>query len=91
MGKITIQDQNELADGWRFTVQTPEDTTHTVTLDKEYYQKLTAGKVTPEDVIKESFGFLLTREPASAILSEFNLKDIESYFPEFLHKISNQL
>jgi hypothetical protein len=63
-------------------------TRHTVSLDEEYYQKLTAGKISQEDLIKRSFEFLLKRESKESILSRFNLKLISNYFPEYESKIS---
>jgi len=58
-------------------------TEHAVTLDGDYYQNLTDGKITREEFIKISFDFLLEREPKESILSEFNLRVIKNYFPEF--------
>jgi len=60
---------------------------HTVTLDDEYYQNLTDGKVTKEELIKRSFEFLLKRESKESILSKFNLRIIKNYFPEYEGKI----
>ena len=54
-----------------------------VRLETEYYEKLTSGKLTPEDLVKKSFEFLLEREPAGSILQEFNLSVIQKYFPEY--------
>lgn len=62
-------------------------TQHTVSLDDEYYQKLTGGRMTKEELIRDSFEFLLEREPKESILSKFNLKVISQYFPEFEEKI----
>jgi len=62
-------------------------TQHTVSLDDEYYQKLTQGRMTKQELIKNSFEFLLKREPKESILSKFNLKVISQYFPEFKKKI----
>jgi hypothetical protein len=62
-------------------------TQHTVSLDDEYYQKLTGGRITKEELIRDSFEFLLEREPKESILSKFNLKVISQYFPEFEEKI----
>lgn len=56
---------------------------HTVTLQDEYYRKLSAGKVTPEELIHRSFEFLLAREPKESILSSFDLPVIQRYFPEY--------
>jgi len=58
-------------------------TEHAVTLDDGYYQNLTDGKITREEFIKKSFEFLLERESRESILSEFNLRVINNYFPEF--------
>jgi hypothetical protein len=44
-----------------------------------------------EPVVRESFRFLLEREPASAILSRFSLSDITSYFPEYLGELTHWL
>ena len=58
-------------------------TEHIVTLDDEYYQHLTDGEITREELIEMSFEFLLEREPKESIFSKFNLKIINNYFPEF--------
>jgi hypothetical protein len=62
---------------------------HKVTLDDNFYNKLTQGKKTKQDLLKDSFEFLLEREAKESILSEFNLKLIQHYFPEYESKISN--
>jgi hypothetical protein len=60
---------------------------HTVYLDDEYYHKLTYEKISGEELIKKSFEFLLERESKESILSEFNLRIIKNYFPEYEEKI----
>ena len=60
---------------------------YAVTLEDSYYQDLTQGKVTKEELIEKSFKFLLERESKESILSKFNLKIIKSYFPEFEEEI----
>lgn len=83
MNKITITNKEKTAQGWRFVVETPAGTEHTVTLDSDYYQELTSGDISAQVLIKKGFAFLLDNEPASAILSAFELKEIENYFPKF--------
>ena len=63
-------------------------TKHTVALDEDYYQKLTKGKISKEQLIEKSFSFLLTRESKESILRRFNLRVIKRYFPEYESKIS---
>jgi len=62
-------------------------TEHVVTLDDEYYQHLTDGEMAREELIEMSFEFLLEREPKESILSRFNLRIINNYFPEFEKEI----
>ena len=62
---------------------------HAVTVDDKYYQNLTGGKTTKEELIKRSFEFLLKRESKESILSKFNLRIINNYFPEYEEKIKN--
>jgi len=52
---------------------------HKVSMDEDYYQKLTGRKITREELIKKSFVFLLERESKESILSKFNLKIIKKY------------
>lgn len=68
---------------YQVTVSKQTETTHTVTLDDEYYQKLTSGSVAPEVLIKASFEFLLQREDNSSILRTFDLPVIQSYFADY--------
>jgi len=58
-------------------------TKHNITLAESYYQKLTGGKITKEELIKKSFEFLLERESKESILSSFDLPLINRYFPEY--------
>jgi len=62
--------------------------THTVTVDDDYYEKLTCKQITKEELVKKSFKFLLERESKESILSSFDLKVINNYFPEYEKRIS---
>ena len=66
-------------------------TTHRVTLSGDYHQKLTGGAVTPEELIRRSFEFLLEREPKESILSKFDLPVIGRYFPDYEREIRRRL
>lgn len=75
-----------------FLVIVKEDDTkteqeHIVSLDEDYYQYLSQEKITKEELIQKSFEFLLKKESKESILSRFNLKVIERYFPEYEEKI----
>lgn len=65
------------------TVEGKTTTTHHVTVDDAVYRRLTGGKVTPEELIRQSFEFLLEREPNTSILRRFDLTVISNYFPEY--------
>lgn len=81
---MKIEVEGKSKDEFRVTViENDSRTEHTVTLDDEYYEKLTKGKMTKEELIEKSFEFLLKREPKESILSKFHLELINHYFPEF--------
>ena len=42
------------------------------------------------DLVWSSFEFLLEREPATSILREFGIREIERYFPEYREEITRR-
>ena len=82
MSTITILKQNETESGWKFLVAI-DDTTFKVEVERTYWQEITDGTTDVEELVRRSFEFLLEREPKDAILRQFNLQDIEKYFPEY--------
>lgn len=60
-------------------------TEHTVTVSPASLARWGAGSEPKdvEDLVSRSFEFLLEREPPGAILRQFELSTIESYFPEY--------
>lgn len=70
------------------TVSGKTKTTHVVSVDENYFKKLTEGKITVEKFVHLSFEFLLDREPNTSILRQFNIREINHYFPEFESEIS---
>ncbi|MDA1334507.1 MAG: hypothetical protein O2794_00630 [bacterium] len=59
---------------------------HQVQLKDETYEKLGNGR-SKEDFIRDSFRFLLEREPKENILKEFDMSVISTYFPEYESEI----
>jgi hypothetical protein len=75
-----------VVDGWRFEVRVSDEsgaTWHEVSLKQADYDRLTGGKAPPEKLVRESFAFLLEREPKEAIMGRFNLAVIGRYFPDY--------
>jgi hypothetical protein len=66
-------------------------TIHRVTLREADRLRLGAKDVSTEQVIEESFHFLLERESNTSILSSFDLPVIGKYFPEYVREIRKQL
>ena len=71
--------------------QTSTQTKHRVHMSQEYYRELCGATVTHEYVLISAFKFLLEREPNTMILAEFDLTDINRYFPEFEEEIKARL
>lgn len=63
---------------------------HDVTVAHEALQRYAPG-ATAEDLLRESFAFLLEREPPSSILRTFTIETIEHYFPEYPEEIRRRL
>ena len=63
------------------------ESTHRVTVKQADYDRLTGGKIEPEELVKRSFEFLLQREPKESILGRFDLFVISRYFPEYEREI----
>jgi hypothetical protein len=72
-------------------IEAKSESTHLVTLDPKDYARLSGGTIAPETLIRESFAFLLEREPKESILSRFDLTVISRYFPEFEREIKKRL
>ena len=87
---IRILKQVDTDLGWQFTVGI-DGTTYAVTLSQDYWQRLTAGRGEPSRFIEASFKYLLDREPKEQILSEFDLSQIELYFPSYPGEIITYL
>lgn len=57
------------------------ETVHRVTLDKGFVDKL---GLSPEEVVRKSFVFLLAREPKESIMPSFSIPtSILKFFPDF--------
>jgi hypothetical protein len=76
---------------YEVTIRAGTTTTHTVSVDPAYYQRLTGGQVSPERLVEASFEFLLEREPNTSILRQFELPVINRYFPEYENTIRQRL
>ena len=67
------------------------ETRHRVTLRKTDYERLAEDQASPEELVAESFRFLLEREPKESILRSFDLTVIGRYFPEYEREIVKRL
>jgi hypothetical protein len=77
-----------------FRVQVREggrETTHQVTVPERLGEGLELRDDRLEQVVRESFRFLLEREPATSILARFSLSDISRYFPEYRDELVRRL
>jgi hypothetical protein len=77
-----------------FRVQVREggrETTHRVSVPERLGERLELRDEDLERVVRESFRFLLEREPATSILAKFSLGDISRYFPEYPNELAHRL
>jgi hypothetical protein len=89
--------------GREFSVAVSEEAPPTVT-GRSFAFRVTVDDVTlarlgldDEDparlaaLVRESFGFLLAREPATSILPSFELSIISRYFPDYIQEIRTRI
>jgi hypothetical protein len=67
------------------------ETTHHVTVPERLGERLELRDDDLERVVRESFRFLLEREPSTSILRQFSLSDISRYFPEYPGELARRL
>lgn len=94
MAKVDIQSQSQSDNGWSYEVlldHNGSQSRYSVTLSQSDYEQWTQGKVPPERVIEAAFEFLLEREPASSIMSEFDCSVMRRYFPEVDQELPKKL
>ncbi len=75
--------------GWHCTVTIgpePGTTTHEVSVDRDTLEDLAPG-LTPEELVRQSFGFLLEREPRESIMRSFELPIIGRFFADYRDQI----
>jgi hypothetical protein len=66
-------------------------TTHQVTLKEADRIRLGGTDISGDELIAESFRFLLEREPNTSVLRKFDLPVIGTYFPEYEREIGQRL
>ena len=94
MAEIEVVTETESAKGWAYHVRVFDaGRTHDyqTTLSWADYDLWCRGRIPPEKVVKAAFAFLLTREPASAILPKFDCSVIRRYFPDVDKQIGTHL
>lgn len=68
-----------------------EVTGHRVRVPEGFLDDLLLAGAEQEAVVRESFEFLLEREPATSILREFSLDEITRFFPEYPDELRRRL
>lgn len=66
-------------------------TNHHVRVPEGLRDELGTPDLDEEQLVQESFHFLLEREPASSIMGEFDLDVISRYFPDYVTEIRTRL
>ena len=93
MADISVHCTEEKS-GWTCDVRitNSETSSHAVDVPTSDYEELAGGaNCSVDEFIEESFEFLLEREPQSAIMSQFEIRTIERYFPEYPEEIPRRL
>ena len=79
--------QEVSSDNFKVIVSQNSTTEHDVTVSKDFLNQFTKYNISPENVVKHSFEFLLDREPNTSILRKFDITVISNYFPEYTETV----
>ena len=85
-----IDVKHAAGDQWVVSIKGTVTTYHRVKVTAADVQRFAAGQST-EALLRESFQFLLEREPNTSILASFDLPLIGHYFPEYEQDIQSRL
>lgn len=91
---IRVTETNQSDNGWTFLVELGHGEGLIecwVDVDREYWTRLTNRRVEPEDLVLETFKFLLDKEHKELILKKFNLSDVAGNFPMYEAEIKKSL
>ncbi len=92
MAEISVE-SSETVDGWSFDVRVADggsESRHEVTLSRGDRDRIARG-ADPDELVRESFVFLLEREAKESILRSFDLTVIARYFPEYERAMAGRL
>ena len=90
MSQISITALDEGSYGVE-VVEGQRSTMHRVTVPRSLLDALGLEDADAEALVRESFEFLLEREPPTSILLEFSLDTIPQYFPEYEQELKRRL
>ncbi|HZR19778.1 MAG TPA: hypothetical protein VFE51_21005 [Verrucomicrobiae bacterium] len=85
-----IEVKHSAGDEWVVSIKSTVTTHHRVRVAKKDIERLAVGRP-PEELLRESFRFLLENEPNTSILPSFDLHVIGHYFPEYEREIQARL
>ena len=72
-------------------IEGKSETSHVVTMKTSDYERISAKKVSPVELVHRAFEFLLARERKESILRKFDLTVIGQYFAEFEQTMKRSL
>ena len=90
MSEIVLTEMGPGRFGVQVQVAGDVGTSHVVTVPDRFLEEL-GVQAEPDQVVRESFAFLLDREPATSILKEFELPVISEYFGDYLDELRRRL
>ena len=90
MSEITITPMEPGHDGVQVT-EGDTTTSHRVAVPGALLDDLSLDGVDPGLVVRETMGFLLDREPATSIMSEFSLDQVPGFFPDYYDELRARL
>lgn len=90
MEPIQIFKKTEDGETWEYLVllgHESNDVGFLVKIDRQHWVQLTGARVSPEELIKKCFRFLLKKQSKYSIWRSFDIREVYTRFPEFANEI----
>lgn len=94
MKDVTILNQTANSLGWQFTVTvgcSGGDREIKIALDQEFYQRVTRGRIDPDQFVIQTVKFILRESRINEFSSIINIQSISKKIPEFEKEIQKKV
>ncbi len=92
--EMKVTEEGQSANGWTFLVELGHGdglTEYLVNVNREYWTLLTGRRVEPEELVKMTFEFLLSKRSKDLIKRKFDVSEVSAGFSDYEMEVKKKL